>query len=320
MQAQRPEKVRVRAMWGKVVARLNEDWSGPEALYLTLPGEAGYDIELLAGLGVITRMDNSKAIDPRDVSKVIAVERNLSSYTKLRENFPGLVVHEGTIESLASGATDMTVFPARRDKIRTHLRASVVNLDYNAPLELKSDETGLHYPQLSFVQKLAQLHANPPPAMDWTLFLTLNGLVTWDPSANRPVQEYLAENLQTYPTFADQCDTRIGTAMCDKLTSVPDVEFSALTEAEQQLIVSVFVPKKIATLVHNQGWGTRTFVNWRYGGDGESAPMCTWAIKFTWDVRSTYQSARVYTESIATLFESFGELSADGELVGSYDT
>jgi len=92
------------------------------------------------------------------------------------------------------------------------------------------------------------------------------------------------------------------------------MDFSALPVDEQRLIVAVLVPKKIAALVHNQGWITKTTANWRYGGVGEAAPMCTWAISFNWDSRSTYLADSVYEESLATIFQSFRLLSPDGQI------
>ena len=47
----------------------------------------------------------------------------------------------------------------------------MVNLDYNGPLVVSLDDFGLVYPQLTLIEKLAQLHANPKPALNWVLFL-----------------------------------------------------------------------------------------------------------------------------------------------------
>jgi hypothetical protein len=303
MLALRPEKQLVREMWGRHVVTANERWEGPEALYLTLSGAAGTDIEQLTTLGVIRRTENG-ALAPEDASKIVAVERSTNAYTKLREAFPGMTIHNSYIEQLASG-DDLTAFPGKKDKVRDHLRAHVVNLDYNGPLILSADSSGLHYPQLTLIQKMANLHASPLPAMNWMLFLTLRGEVTWGAPAHQPIREYLADNIKRNAAFAEQCRTNVGADICDKLIAAPDMDFSALSTEEQRLIVAVLVPKKIAALVHYQGWSTKTTANWRYGGIGGAAPMCTWAISFIWDSRSTYLPDSVYEESLATIFESF---------------
>jgi len=208
MLALRPDKQIVREMWGQHVTTANRKWKGPEALYLTLSGAAGADIDQLTRLGVVKRMENG-ALAPEDASKIVAVEKSTIAYTALREAFPGMTVHNRYIEELASG-DDMTTFPARRDKIRHALRAHVVNLDYNGPLILSADSSGLHYPQLTLIQKLAQLHATPLPAMNWTLFLTLNGEVTWGPPAHQPIREYLVNNIERNVAFAEQCRVHVG--------------------------------------------------------------------------------------------------------------
>jgi hypothetical protein len=312
MLARRPDKQKVREMWGVHLTMASRNWKGPEALYLTLSGAAGTDIDQLTALGLITRPETG-ALSEKDAQKVVAVEKDLAAYTALREAFPGMTVYNRFIEELASG-DDPTVFPGKNDKVRRALRAHVVNLDYNGPLMLSADDSGLHYPQLTLIQKLAQLHSSPLPAMNWTLLLTLNGEVRWGPRAHQPIRYYLAENIKRNATFAEQCRVHVGSAICDKLLSAPDIDFRALSVEEQRLIVAVLVPKKIASLVHTQGWVIETNANWRYGGTEGAAPMCTWAISFSWDPRSTYLADAVYEDSLATIFRSFGMLSAGGEL------
>src|SRR5579859_3875799 len=102
MMAQRPDKQRVREMWGHHVTTADKRWTGPEALYLTLSGAVGSDIEQLTELGVVTRLENG-ALSPKDAERIVAVEKDLAAYTALRGAFPGITAYNRYIEELASG-------------------------------------------------------------------------------------------------------------------------------------------------------------------------------------------------------------------------
>jgi hypothetical protein len=313
MSSDRPDKHRVRTMWADRVVEANSDWAGPEALYLTLAGRYGLDIQNLIDRGVI-KMTESQAVDPSDVPKIVAVENAVAAYTDLRQKFPGLRIINDRIEALAGGDVDTTSYPGRKDTIRHALRAHVVNLDYNGPLTVSLDETGLRYPQLVLIEKLAQLHANPKPALDWILFLTLNGEITWSESAHRPIKDFLCENIKRFEFFSQECRTYLGDEVYEALVADSEPDFTALTSDQQRLIVAALVPKRIAALVHHLGWKITTAANWRYGGGGDSAAMCTWAILFRWDSRSSYQPSQVYQESLASIFEGFATVTPTGEL------
>jgi hypothetical protein len=315
MAAERPDKQQVRMMWGKQVEKAADGWSGGEALYLTLAGANGYDIRHLVDIGLIETTETGAVADS-EAQKVIAVERGVNAYTQLRERFPGLTVLNDSIESLAGGDEDTTVYPAKRDKIRKALRARVVNLDYNQPLVVAVNDSGwVQYPQLTLVQKLAQLHASVSP-VEWILLLTLNGQIEWPTSAHSSVREYLAENISSYAAFAEDCRRCLGEELVSNITELDAIDFGKLTASEQQLIIAALVPKKIATSVHNSGWRTTTVANWTYGGVNQAAPMCTWATHFTWDSRTP---GRVYQDSLATIFSSFAAVSPDGKVVTKSD-
>src|SRR5579862_4357026 len=285
MAAGRPDKQQVRVMWGTQVKHASHDLSMNETLYLTLAGAYGHDVRHLVDIGII-QLTETGAVAPSETSKIVAVERGLTAYTELRERFPGLTVMNRSIEGLAGGDQDPTVYPGKDDKVRRALRARVVNFDYNQPLFVKADDkTGwLHYPQLILIQKLAQLHASTNP-VNWVLLLTLNGQIEWPPSANDSVREFLAENIDAHAAFAADARRCLGEDLVNNIADDDTVDFAKLSAREQQLIISALVPKKIATLVHNSGWKTTTTANWIYGGTDAAAPMCTWAIQFSRDSR-----------------------------------
>jgi hypothetical protein len=309
MSEERPDKRYVREMWVGIVELAGRDWVGPEALYLTLAGALGFDIKELISRGVIG-LTEVGALNPADVRKVVAVEREFRAYASLRGLFPGLTVVPQDIESLAGGTYDTTKFPGKRD--RDAIRARVVNLDYNGPLIVTNEEGGLSYPQLTFIRKVAQLHASPPPPIDWTLLLTLNGQISWHESVNGLVRDYLRENLESSTAFDDECSRYLDDKVHDSIIAQSEIDFTEMPRVQQQIVISVLVPKKIASLVYSDGWQTQTLANWRYGGTGSTANMCTWAIRFRWDKRSSYQPAQVYQESLTTIFESFSAISASG--------
>lgn len=316
MALNRPDKRRVRNMWADAVVAANERWAGPEALYLTLAGQYGFDIENLVERGIIG-VTESGAFDPAGVQKIVAVESARIAYTGLRQKFPGLRILNDRIEALAGGDVDTTSYPGRKDTIRHALRAHVVNLDYNGPLVVSLDDFGLVYPQLTLIEKLAQLHANPKPALNWVLFLTLNGEVSWASPAHRLIKNFLHENMSRFQSFSQECQAYLGDTIHKALMDDAEPDFSALTSDQQRLVVSTLVPKKIASLVNHLGWKITTLANWRYGGTEGSAPMCTWAITFRWDSRSSYLPGQVYKESLSTIFQDFATITPTGEVVTS---
>lgn len=107
MSLDRLDKRRVRTMWADAVAEANKRWAGPEALYLTLAGRHGLDIDNLVERGII-KVTESGALDGRDVGKIAAVESGRIAYTSLRQKFPGLRVFTERIEALAGGDVDTT--------------------------------------------------------------------------------------------------------------------------------------------------------------------------------------------------------------------
>jgi hypothetical protein len=208
---------------------------------------------------------------------------------------------------------DATNFPGRRN--RHAIRARVINLDYNGPLVVSQTAQGLSHPQLTLIQKIAQLHANPQPIVDWTLLLTMNGQINWTDEVFDNVRDYLLENIKLSSDFASECELKFSSGLYQDIVGERSVDFAGLPRPLQQAVVSVLVPKKIASLVHGLGWHTRTFANYRYGGVEGRARMCTWAIRFRWDARSSFEPTRVYRESLSTIFEAYADIDADGVLV-----
>lgn len=310
MGQQRPEKVTIREYWGDAVATAEQLRSSADVpLYLTLSGADGGDIEVMENRGIIRRTQvNSLRVD--DQEKIIAVENNSLAVLALQKKFPGLKILESPVENLLR-STNLITWPDGVD--RDYCRAVVVNLDLNQPLKVEEVQGQITFPVLALVRKLCQLHAIAP-RVDWCLCLTLHGEITWSEKATASVQAFLAENFKREQAFADACEQLLGTRLFDLIAAGSVTDMAALRRPEQQSILMVVVPKKIAQMVHDQGWLVKTTKNLRYGGVSGRAPMVSWIINFEWDGRASITPDLVYRESLRDVLTHAHQILADGSI------
>jgi hypothetical protein len=188
-----------------------------------------------------------------------------------------------------------------------------VKLDLNAPQGVRYNDDELDFPVLSWVKKLAQIHARPPRT-EWALLLTLHGEITWNVEVSRAIQELLTENCNREPEFATACRQLFGDETYLRITQNQDVDLKSLTRQKQQQVLMAFVPKKISQLVYQQGWLIETTRNLRYGGRRGAAPMVSWIMRLRWDSRVSRRPDALYRDSLKEVLRRTGAIAEDGTI------
>jgi hypothetical protein len=312
MAEERPEKQVVRALWVnkvKAVARQHPDSEVP--WYLTLSGGEGFDIELIISEGLISLTEVNSIVE-KDQRKIVAVERNNRAVVNLQRKFIGLWIKQVDFGNLIRGERQFR-WPEGED-IKV-CRARVVNLDINSPLRARRDDGQIVFPVLEWIRKLCQIHARPP-STDWTLCLTLHGELMWPEGVNQYTRDFLSENLQREPLFAESCREFFGENLFDLVTRDDSPDFTGWDRADQQKLIMVMVPKIISRLVHNDGWRVQTEYNLRYGEmEEDQAPMVAWIIEFTWDENATATPDTLYRAALCDILSGAGEVTVNGEIL-----
>lgn len=311
MDQNRAEKNAIRRLWLNEVRASVENYPDDEIpMYLTLPGAEGRDIQLLVEHGLLRLTEAEiRGIVEEDKGKVVAVESNSRAITELQKRFPNLRILRVPINDLIRGEA-LTSWP---QGVHAHLcRARVVNLDLNSPLHAREQEGDIVFPVIRWIAKFAQLHAEPP--LDWSLCLTLNGGLVWDATVCRYTKNLLVENFQREPRFAESCKIHLGSALYNQIEAPEDeVDFSSLSEAAQQQVLMILVPKLITQYVQHQGWKIRTQRNLRYQGGG-GAPMVTWVVHFTRNSGVSATPNAAYRDALANILYSKGLIRDDGQI------
>lgn len=310
MSQERPEKSLVRSFWIEEIVQASIQYDlEEEPLYLTLSGAEGRDISLLVDAGVL-RLTEAGGIVTEDQSKIVAIEADSAAALSLQRSFPALKILDKQLSDLVRGS-QIYNWPERKD--RGYFRARVVNLDFDKPLAATS-ETEITFPAISWINKLAHLHAEE--SKSWCLLLTFHAELHWDSKVCQFVQSFLSENFRREAEFRDSCHNLLGRTLCSQICASDLFNFSNLSAEMQQKILMILVPKLITNLVHQQGWKIRTQRNLRYGG-GNTAPMVTWVIQFEWNsaVQATPDSA--YREALAGILADAGMIRENGKIEGA---
>lgn len=311
MKLDRPQKQAIRRLWLDEVRRVKDQSREDDIpLYLTLPGEEGKDIQILAEAGVIS-LTPVHGISTSDKGKIVAVESSSEAILKLQEKFPGLKIVRAPIQSLLRGDNPMRWPEGEDEKL---CRARVVNLDINQPLLAIEERRQIAFPLLEQVRKFAVIHSVPRP-VNWLLLLTIHAECPWTGSVGIGVQEFLRENCEREPKFGEKLMVLLGEDLFERIQRLEVGDFSKLSKEQQQRILLAFVPKKIVSLVQQQCWFVRSHWGFRYGGRQRQAPMAAWALGFTADTRATRTPDAVYRESLRGLLKRLGEIAEDGSIV-----
>ncbi len=313
MAEDRPEKLTIRDLWADVYERWRierpSEGSRSHPRFLTMPGARAGDIRRLIDRGLVAVTENG-AIAPEELESIAAVEVDLSAYAALSNQFPGMKIIRGSVDSaLHSGSP--TVWPPKKDQ--KLFRADIVNLDLNEPLVAGFQSSQLVFPLLKLVGKIALLHTQPSHA-DWTLCLTLHGEVLWDAKARKAVCGFLAENCRRAPAFKGAMTMLLGSEMADAIVEKRADDLQLDDVVAQQTLLMVCVPKRILSDVHTQGWALSCRHNIRYGGVQQRAPMVSWIIDFTEDARGSSEPDELYRECLAAVLDNAGHIDADGAL------
>ena len=307
MEEDRVEKRVVRRLWltelQRYAGRYREDC---HPLLLTLPGRLGREIDMLIENDLLD-VTETGAIDGHHAGRAIAVEHDGLAVSELQGRFPGLKILERPFHNLLRG-DGLFTWPSRGE--RQYCRARVVNLDLNRPLMGGEGELG-HFPILVWIEKLLQLHTDPEQ-LHWTLCLTLQGETPWRGEHGLFVQRFMRNNLGLDEGFRDRVDEALSCSLVEVLRGELPIDFSGLPVADQQRLLMVFVPKRIAQAAHGRGWRIITRKNLRYGGGGR-APMVTWVIEFVPEARLVARADEGYREALRNIFMCFGQINGEGE-------
>ena len=92
------------------------------------------------------------------------------------------------------------------------------------------------------------------------------------------------------------------------------LDTQSLSYEERQKLLMVFVPKKIAEMVHGQNRQVKTSQNLRYGGTADEAPMVTWVFSFLWDTRASVTPDAVYKDCLNLILSAAGYVSDTGQI------
>lgn len=320
MAGDRPAKQAIRTLWLEQAQYFDSQFPEDDVpLYLTLSGAEARDIRLLAQHNLV-KLTEIGGIATESQGRVIAIEANQMAVLELQRQLPGLKILEQNFKNIILGDS-LTRFPVSEQE--KFCCAKIVNLDFQDPLHATDSKGGVVFPVLNWIRKISILHATKKPGLEWCLCLTLNGSLTWRQANetldwSRPVgrvmHEFLKENFQRSRDFASSCQSLLGDALYGRLCSNELLDLGILTQEEQQKLLMVFVPKKIAQLVHDQNWQVTTTWNLRYGGRQNQAPMVTWIFSFVWDTRAASTPEAVYIDCLNKICASAGYIEDGGRI------
>lgn len=132
---------------------------------------------------------------------------------------------------------------------------------------------------------------------------------------------FLAHNFQDEPAFSAQAKVVLGDELHGAICECPDeAKLCQRNTDEQQNVLTVLVPKRIAHESHQRGWHVGTVENLRYGGFDGKAPMVTWILHFTWDERTSTEPIVVYRESLKLALQNQGYIDAQGRVCRAAET
>jgi hypothetical protein len=305
----RPEKQTMRQIWVDRVAEV-PDPNGSEPIYLTLAGAEGRDVKALVDAGLI-RVEENGAIAEEDAHKVVAVESHEEAFLNLKKTIKGLDARRERIEDLLRKDSP---FNWPQGEHRDIFRALVVNFDFDEALAVGIRNRQLVFPQLSWVRKVAEIHAHDPP-LDWCLMLTFQAQIAWPAAVEKAVMRLLADNFERTESFSEAAEKLLGPDAVKAITDGSKLVLSHMDPAAQQKLLMALVPKKICQSASGQGWCIKTRTNVMYGGVRKRARMVSFMFDFTWDARSSTSPADLYRESLLDAVADPARIDAKGKLV-----
>jgi len=309
MEEGRPEKQKIRSLWLSKLRAYRDAFPNDEVpLYLTLSGAEGHDIQMLISNGLI-RLTEVGAIVAEDQGLAVAIESSSYAVLRLQRRMPGLKILEQSFDNLLH-STKLTTWP--QGEHERFCQARIVNLDLNRPLKFDDVDGELVFPPIQWVKKLCILHA--AARLDWCLLLTLHGEAVWESRETKAVAEFLNENFSREPVFAEAAASLLGESLFTHVSQLTIPAANRLSRVDQQHLLMLYVPKRIAHMALEYGWRTETANNLRYGGRSRHAPMVTWIIDFRWDGRISSRPEAIYRDSLRQILVGAGSIAEDGSI------
>ena len=261
-----PDKHTVRTLWLKQAQDYNKSYTAGYPLYLTLCGAKALDIKLLEQHGII-QFTESGAMATGYEDKVVAIERSLQAVLEVNRTLSGINIVQQDFKSFIAGNSLLT-YPAK--KAINYCLAKIINLDFDGSLDSSVTGNSIEFPVLTWVYKVAQIHATHKPDEEMVSFPDFSIVQSIGlPPVSQDVQDFLSANFATSPEFREMCRTLLGEALYSQIIGQVAVDFRILNSEDRQKLLMVFVPKKISQLVHVQGWQVKTLWNLRYGGQDD---------------------------------------------------
>lgn len=312
MNSKRPQKQSVRKLWLDEIKDLDKKYADSEyPLYLTLPGEEGYDIQMLIDQGLINLTENKKSISEKHLKKVIAVESNNGAILNLQKKFPGLRIEHQNIQNILKGS-GLESWP--NDEEKEIFCSHIVNLDFDGSIKYDYKNGAIIFKELEWIYKICLIRTNEG-LKNWKLFLTFNAnLSNWDVEVFDYIKNFIFDNIKHEKHFSDQCKELFGEKLFPVFNNEDNIEDYEFTHKESQKILMIFVPKFLSNKLHVNGWTLKTKINLYYGELPETAPMVTWIINFNYDESKLSTPKLIYKESILSIFDKVGYIDKSGEI------
>jgi hypothetical protein len=309
MSGGRPAKAVVRRWWLEVIReRVDEADADGRAVYLTLPGAEGIDIQMMIDDGLL-ELEEGGPIAAKHAHRVLALEKDMLAYSALKDRFPGLKVRRMSVKELIAGE-NVDAFPTRDD--RQLCRAAVVNLDYQSPYMVAENA---QRSALIAVDKFQRMHQAGPDrsAIPWTLCLTLNGDLAGPIDEQGLEIAYLEDKLRGSPSLAAWASVHLVDVVDGGSFIAPPIhEWPAVM---RQNFLLLLVPLRLIHLFGPQDWEVRVRYAARYGGGADgAAPMVTFVADLQWDRTMSTDSGR-YSACQDLLIQSTLAISDDGTTV-----
>lgn len=304
-------KAAVRRLWLASIAQKDDFLEAPDQpLYLTLAGSEALDIQLLVDKGLVT-VSETKAILPLD--QVIAFERSPVALAALKQRFSGLRVFDADLVALMKRAHAV---PPPVDL--RFLDAAFINLDLFDALEAEITGTVVRFPVIEAAVGFAHVKAARGRTR-YGLFLTINATLNWSTDVRRKAAEAVRGNIEQDEEFRNAVASRFGREWVPRFQSPTllenDGELARLFDhLGSQRFLQLYLPKAIAYRVHSEGWRVTTRENWRYRGY-RRAPMVTFVFDVERDPRAAGNPRPIYLESLRTVLNRCGQITATGKLV-----
>jgi hypothetical protein len=313
LEAERPAKATVRALWLREVRRY-EATNHERPLYLTLPGALGKDIEMLVDAAVLTRTETGAISEP-DRHKVVAIESNSDAIYSLQQRFPGLAIREQNLMEIIGGSSSYSWPNQER---RADFCARVVNLDLDRSLQALVNGQDISFPLIKAIKKISQLHHEPQAGqkLPWSLCVTVNGSMNWQPEVFGYLVAFLASNCTHHPDFSEKLSAILGgdlvATMIRDRADVPKESFSA---EQLQILACIFLAKQIVESTNEHAWQLAQSECLIYGGEAGHAPMVTLILTLEAAEPELGRPARRYDFNLSKLLPSLGKVDMRGNVV-----